>query len=210
MARRSSSHFQVRFEGESDDAIGSAVLRTLEDKYGMLRGIFGSEPNDEIPVILYPRPAFRAVAGAPSWSGATYSDYDGQIRIGTRDLSGGFVPLDLERTLTHELVHAFVGARTNGHAPRDINEGLAQYHSGQRLGYRLARSRASGTSGRVNVTDFYDSALSFVEYLLDKYRQPAMNDLLEEMSFTDTDEAFRRAYGQGYTETREDWMRQLD
>ena len=171
MAQRGSAHFHVTFQGDRDDALGEALVRVLEDKYRMLAGTFGHEPKNEIPVVLYPLETFRGVSGAPGWAGASYSHFDGRIRIGTRDLSAGFVPLDLERTLTHELVHAFVASLSRGQATRDINEGLAQYHSGARLGYRMARSRTRTVDGRTTVDDFYDGALSFVEYLLHRYRQ---------------------------------------
>jgi hypothetical protein len=50
----------------------------------------------------------------------------------------------------------------------------------------------------------------FVEYLLDRYRQPAMNDLLRYMGETGSvDRAFRRAYHRTYEETRQEWIRQL-
>jgi tetratricopeptide (TPR) repeat protein len=210
LARRGSSHFSVRFEGEADDALGQALLQTLEEKHELLSRTLGFEPQAEIQVILYPRQTFKAVSSAPGWAGGYYSHYDGRIRIGTRDLSAGFVPLDLERTLTHELTHAFLAWRTRGATPDDINEGLAQYLSGRRLGYRLAASRAVVRDGRMKVDDFYDSALSFVEYLVDRYRQAAMNDLIDALGTTgDVDAAFRRAYRQSYAETREEWLKQL-
>ena len=120
------------------------------------------------------------------------------------------MPLDLERTLTHELTHAFVASRAQGAIPDDVNEGLAQYLSGRRLGYRLDPNRAVTRDGRMKVDDFYDSALSFVEYLLDRYRQSTMNDLLKYAGETrNVDQAFRRAYRQSYEETREEWLKQL-
>jgi hypothetical protein len=211
MAQLGSLHFRVRFEGEADDALGAALLRVLEEKHAMLTRILDYEPRTEIPVVLYPQQTFRSVSNSPQWAGATYSHFDGRIRIGTRDLSAGFVPLDLERTLTHEVVHAFVDWRTRGQAPGDMNEGLAQYLSGKRLGYRLAASRTVVRDGRMTVRDYYDSALSFVEYLLDRYGQSTMNDLLKRMGeLGSVDRAFRRAYGQGYSEMREEWIGQLE
>jgi hypothetical protein len=211
MAQLKSLHFRVRFEGEADDALGRALLEVLEEKHSMLARILGYDPRLEIPVILYPRQTFRSVSSSPDWAGATYSHFDGRIRIGTRDLSAGFVPLDLERTLTHEVVHAFVDWRTRGRAPRDINEGLAQYLSGKRLGYRLAASRTVVRDGEMSVSDFYDSALSFVEYLVGRYGQSTMNDLLKRMGeLGNVDQAFRRAYGQGYSEMRAEWIGQLE
>jgi tetratricopeptide (TPR) repeat protein len=210
LARRTSSHFSIRFEGQEDAALGSALLQVLEDKYAMLARTLGSEPSHEVPVVLYPRETFRSISSAPDWAGGYFSRSDSRIRIGTRDLSPGFVPVDLERTLTHELTHAFIHARTRGAVPDDVNEGLAQYLSGRRLGYRLDPGRAASRDGQMNVDDFYDSALSFVEYLLDRYGQSTMNDLLRYAGETgNVDQAFRRAYHQTHDETREEWIKQL-
>jgi len=210
LTERTSSHFNIRFEGQADDALGKALLQVLEDKHAMLARTLDCEPGHEIPVILYPRETFRAISTAPNWAGGYYSHSDGRIRIGTRDLSPGFVPLDLERTLTHELTHAFIDARTRGAVPGDINEGLAQYLSGRRLGYRLDPGRATSRDGRMKVADYYDAALSFVEYLLDRYRQSAMNDLLKYAGETrSVEQAFRRAYHQSYDETRDEWIKHL-
>ena len=210
MARRASAHFSVRFEGEADDALGKALLATLEEKHQMLSRILEFEPQGEVQVILYPRQAFRSISTAPGWAGGYYSHFDGRIRIGTRNMSAGFVPLDLERTLTHELAHAFVASRARGVIPDEVNEGLAQYLSGRRLGYRLDPSRAVVRGGRKKVDDFYDSALSFVEYLIDRHRQSTLNDLLKYAGETgNVDQAFRRSYRQSYDETREEWIKQL-
>ncbi len=210
LARRASAHFDVRFEGGQDATLGSAVLKVLEDKYAMLARTLDFEPDRAIPVVLLPDETFRTATSAPAWAGAFYSHADGRIRVRTGDLTAGFVPVDLERTLTHELAHAFIHARTRGAIPDDINEGLAQYLSGKRLGYRLDPSRAAVRDGQMKVDDFYDSALSFVEYLVDRYRQPALNDLLKEAGATGSvDRAFRRTFHQTYDETRAEWLRSL-
>jgi len=176
----------------------------------MLEDILDCEPNRQIPVILLPRETYRSASSAPDWAAGYYSHSDARIRIGIRDLSPGFVPLDLERLLTHELAHAFIHARTGGAVPDDVNEGLAQYVSGKRLGYRLDPRRAEVQDGRMEVDDFYDSALSFVEYLIGRYRQQALNDLLKYAGETGSvDQAFRRALHRTYDETREEWLKSL-
>jgi hypothetical protein len=210
MAHQAGSHFSIRFEGRADDTLGRALERMLEDKYVLLARTLEFEPDRTIPVILYPQMVFRSVSLAPDWAAGTYSRSDGRIRIGIRGLTPDFVPVDLERTLTHELTHAFVDWRTRGIAPDDVNEGLAQYLSGRRLGYRLAASRAVVRDGRMKVDDFYDAALSFVEYLLERYRQSDMTDLLEVMGETGSvDQAFLHAYRRGYDELRREWIAQL-
>jgi tetratricopeptide (TPR) repeat protein len=210
LVRRASAHFDIRFEGAGDATLGNALLKVLEEKYSMLARTLDFEPDRTIPVVLLPDETFRAATSAPEWAGAFYSHADGRIRVRTRDLSAGFVPVDVERTLTHELAHAFIHARTRGAVPDDVNEGLAQYLSGRRLGYRLDPARAAVRDGRMKVDDFYDSALSFVEYLVDRYRQPAVNDLLKSAGETgNVDQAFRRAFNQTYDETRAEWLKQL-
>lgn len=210
LEHRTSSHFSVHFDGEADDDLGRALLEVLEEKHEMLARTLGCEPEREIPVVLLPRRTFREVSSAPHWAAGYFSHSDARIRIGTRNLAPGFVPLDLERLLTHELAHAFIFARTGGAVPTDINEGLAQYLSGKRLGYRLDPSRAEVREGRMNVRDFYDSSLSFAEYLIGRYRQQGLNELLEYAGETGSaEQAFRRAFARTYEETREEWLKSL-
>jgi tetratricopeptide (TPR) repeat protein len=210
LARRASAHFDIRYERQEDAMLGSALLRVLEEKYAMLARTLDCEPDRTIPVILLPDETFRSATSAPDWAGAFFSHGDGRIRVRTHDLSAGFVPVDLERTLTHELAHAFIHARTRGAVPHDINEGLAQYLSGKRLGYRLDPARTVVRDGRMKVDDFYDAALSFVEYLVDRYRQQTLNELLKNAGETGSaDQAFRRVLHQSYEDTREEWLRQL-
>jgi tetratricopeptide (TPR) repeat protein len=210
LARRASAHFDIRFEGQQDATLGNALLKVLEEKYSLLARTLDFEPDRTIPVVLLPDETFRTATSAPSWAGAFYSHGDGRIRVRTRELSAGFVPVDLERTLTHELTHAFIHARTRGAVPDDVNEGLAQYLSGKRLGYRLDPARAAVRDGRMNVDDFYDAALSFVEYLVGRYGQAELNDLLKHAGETGSvDQAFRRTFHQTYEETRAEWLKQL-
>lgn len=210
MAGRTSLHFEAHFEGEPDDALGQTLLQVLEEKHAMLARTLGFQPEGRVRVILYPKQTYRAVSSAPQWAGAHFSRSDGRIRIGIGDLHG-FVPLNLERTLTHELTHAFLNARARGRVPDEINEGLAQYLSGRRLGYRLSAARAEVRGGRMDVDDFYDAALSFVEFLLGRYQQAAINVLLESLvDSSDLDKACRRACGLSYQELRQQWLRQLE
>ena len=62
----------------------------------------------------------------------------------------------------------------------------------------------------MEVDDFYDSALSFVEYLIGRYRQQGLNDLLKYSGETGSvDQAFQRALHRTYDETREEWLKSL-
>jgi len=55
--------------------------------------------------------------------------------------------------------------------------------------------------GLIDVQDFYDGALSFVDFLVGRYRQTAMNDLLAAFAEAGSlDEAYRRVFRQSYQE----------
>jgi hypothetical protein len=162
---------------------------------------------------LYPRQRFAALSrelGTPGWAIGTFSDFDGRIRVATGNL-GRDVPPGLENILTHELVHAFVDARTRGLAPRDLDEGLAQYLSGHRSnGVSPEQAALFVKGGRVEVYLFYRAALSFVQFLIERYRQTTMIDLLAALGETrDVDSAFRAAYRESYEEARDEWLKQL-
>ena len=133
---------------------------------------------------------------------------DGRIRVGTADLSAGLA--GLEELLTHELAHAFIGSRTGGNFPPDdrrrpVPVPLRPAGPARRDSTRAPWKRAARSSEQ----DFYEAALSFVEYLLRRHGQPAMNDHLEAFGKTDSDRAFRKAYGTSYAEARKEWLKRL-
>jgi hypothetical protein len=97
-------------------------------------------------------------------------------------------------------------------APRDIQEGLAQYMEGKRLGSELTdeqlKAFADGRMGGVG--GFYLASLSFVEHIIAQRGMGGMNDLLQAMGDTgDVDEAFKKVQGRGYAAARSDWMGRL-
>jgi hypothetical protein len=205
MGARSSSHFALRYEGDADEAVGRRVLEVLERSYEDLRRTFGREPARPIPVILYSGSHYLGTEAGPAWSGGTFSHYDGRIRVRTGNLAGGFDDT-LERTLVHELVHAFVAEQTGGALPRELNEGLAQYLSGVRAGPMTGAWAKTALEGR-NVSDFYAAALGLVQYLIEQHRMASMTLMLETLGRTgDVDGAFRKAYGLPYKDVRADWL----
>jgi len=149
--------------------------------------------------------------GAPAWSGGIYDGIDGRIRIPIGGLSSSLTP-DMDGTLIHELTHAFVADRSRGVAPREIQEGLAQYMEGKRLGSALTEEQLKALAdGRIGgVGGYYLAALSFVEHLIAQRGMGGMNELLKAMGETgDVDEAFQRVQGRSYATARSDWMARL-
>src|SRR6185503_15866499 len=105
--------------------------RALLRHYATLAGSLDHEPQSSISVILFTNQAYYDASGAPAWSGGAFDILDGRIRVPIGGLTASLTP-DMDGTLLHELTHAFVADRTHGVAPRDIQEGLAQYMEGKR------------------------------------------------------------------------------
>lgn len=214
MTEQHLSHFHVRYDGEAHEDVGREILRALERHYATLASTLDHQPEATIPVILFSRDAYYDASGAPAWSGGVYDLLDGRIRVPIQGLTRSLTP-DMDRTLLHELTHAFVADRTRGLSPesiRDIQEGLAQYMEGARVTERLtpqqltmfADGRARGVQG------FYLYALSFVEYLISIRGMGGMNDLLRVMGETgNADEAYRQVYGQDGRATKQAWFQRL-
>jgi len=197
MAERRLSHFNVRYDGEEHEAVGREILRALEHHYATLTTALDYEPVNTITVILFTREGYYNASGAPAWSGGVYDGTDGRIRVPIGGLTTSLTP-DMDETLIHELTHAFVADRTRGIAPRELQEGLAQYMEGKRVDSLLTRKQLTALAdGRIGgVMGFYLGALSFVEYLIANRGLGGINDLLKAMGETGSvDEAFRQVHG---------------
>jgi Tetratricopeptide repeat len=208
MTRQDSAHFTVHLEGGASGSRARDVVDLLERRYVEIARALEYEPAAEIPVVLYPTGEGLRVSGGPGWATGTYSHFDGRIRIASADLSGGITP-DLDETLTHELVHAFVAGQTRGNVPPALNEGLAQYLSGRRPRPVVINTAALTQPGRGSVHEFYEAALSFVDYLIRRYGQSDMNALLAALGKGGMDAAAGRVYGRTYEELLQEWIRQL-
>ena len=116
----------VRYRGPRDEALARHVLERLEAAYAHVGGTLGAYPSQPTSVVLYTREEFEEITRLPSWTAAAY---DGRIRL---PLSGApnapAAPgddIELDRLLTHELVHAVVATLAGRNAPVWLNEGLA-------------------------------------------------------------------------------------
>jgi tetratricopeptide (TPR) repeat protein len=201
------AHFHVRYDGEEHTEVGREVLRLLERHYATLVRTFDHKPVSPIPVILLSRESYYTQTGAPAWSGGRYDSFDGRVRVPIGGLSASLGP-DIDGTLLHELTHAFITDSSRGVAPREIQEGLAQFVEGKRVETLLTRDQlAALAEGRIRgVGGFYLASLSFVEYLAAQRGQGGLNDLLEAMADTgDAAQAFERVYGRSFDSLHRDW-----
>jgi tetratricopeptide (TPR) repeat protein len=211
MTEQHISHSHVRYDGDTPDAEGREILRALERHYATLARTLDHQPAGAIPVILFSREGYYNASGAPIWSGGLYDLIDGRIRVPIGGLTSSLTP-EMDGTLIHELTHAFVTDRTRGTAPRDIQEGLAQYMEGKRIGSELSEAELKAfADGRIGgVGGFYLGALAFTEHLIAQRGMGGMNDLLKAMGDTrDVDEAFKQVQGRSYSAARSDWSGRL-
>ena len=104
----SSLHFLVKYEGNHDhEALGNAILASLEKSYAELGAALDYSPRESIAVILYPDEVFRDVTRTPEWVSALN---DGKIRLPLKGISQ--VDRDLQQMLKHELTHSFIRLKT--------------------------------------------------------------------------------------------------
>jgi hypothetical protein len=119
---RELEHFKIMYEGGTQQSIGDQVARVLEHRYRTIGRTLNMYPSETIGVILYSNREFQDLTRSPSWATGRY---DGRIRIAI----GGALepPRDLDRIVTHELVHAMIASAAPHGVPAWLNEGLASY-----------------------------------------------------------------------------------
>jgi hypothetical protein len=215
----SDTHFHIRYDGGSvNPVLLKDISRSLEDNYDKLRFDFEVEPSNTVEVVLYPRKDFLSITGAPDWSGGFN---DGRIHLPVGGLDS--VNSDVTRVIVHELTHSFFLAKTNGSGPVWLQEGVAQYMDGTRIGassknglsqlFNADRfpslNQLSGSFMGANDTQatiYYAASLSFVEFLMSHYRFDEMNDLLRKLGAgAALDDAVRQAFGNDLPALEDEW-----
>jgi tetratricopeptide (TPR) repeat protein len=137
------AHFSVMFEGPGDDVVARRVLELLEAAYWRVGSALNVYPARQVPVMLYTREQFRDLTRAPEWAAGVY---DGRIRL---PIQGALEqPLDLERILAHEFVHAVVASIGGDGVPAWLHEGLAGYF--EPGGIAAAESQLAASPERVS------------------------------------------------------------
>jgi hypothetical protein len=114
-------HFRILYQGGAQAAIGERVARVLEREYSRIGKTLNSYPSEPVTVILYTNREFQDITRSPSWATGRY---DGRIRVA---VGGAIDAANLDRIVTHELVHAVVASAAPRGVPAWLNEGLASY-----------------------------------------------------------------------------------
>ena len=122
-------HFRILYEGSTQQQIGARVSQVLEAEYVRIGRLLNAAPAAPVTVVLYTDQAFRDITRSPTWAAG---HYDGRIRVA---VGGSYAPGDLDRILTHELVHAMVASAASRRVPAWLNEGLATYFESSHRGW---------------------------------------------------------------------------
>src|SRR5262249_38026465 len=112
--------FHAVFEVAADEPLARKATERLETAYWRIGKTLGVYPSKRITVVLYTREQFTDVTGLTAWSAAAY---DGLIRL---PLAEALEQTDeLDRVLSHELVHAGATMLGGRPVPAWVSEGLA-------------------------------------------------------------------------------------
>lgn len=203
---RTTSHFNLRYDGDVDEALGAAVRLHLEEQFWRLAEELDHTPRQPITVLLYPKQDFREVTQSAEWVGGLY---DGKIRVPL----GGLKRLDpvAAGVLNHELTHAILHAKTHGNCPRWLHEGLAQRFEGLRLTraqlQQVTEELAAGDAASWESRGFsYPLALSLTQHLEEQSGFDRVVDLLDELGRgAELDTALRSTYGFDYPALCRSW-----
>jgi hypothetical protein len=194
------------------ESTGRMAIDTLERGYAYLVSELGFAPSDPVAVVLYTRRSYREYDG-PHYGGGRF---DGKIRLPVKDIHWG--DEYIQKTLRHELAHAFFRARALGPDPRWLNEGLAEYAAGLRardVQAKVAPNLEGNASLATCLTRtqydckvFYPAATSLVSYLVEVRGMGGIRDLLGRLGAgDDIDDALRRVAGEDQSRLIEDWER---
>jgi len=182
-------HFTALFEVASDEPLARQVVDRLEAAYCRIGKMLGVYPPQPITVVLYTREQFGDITRLATWSVAAY---DGRIRV---PLGGALEqPAELDRVLSHELVHAVVARLGGRTVPAWLNEGLATVlepagsqdleaalaHTGVRPALSELHRSFGGLSTR-DVEVAYASAARAVRRLIERRGVTALVALLEDL-----------------------------
>jgi tetratricopeptide (TPR) repeat protein len=115
-----SEHFTALFEAAADEPLARQVVERLEAAYSRIGATLGVYPTRRITAVLYTREQYGGITRLATWSAAAY---DGRIRVPLGDSLAQ--PEELDRVLSHELVHALVATVGGRTVPAWVSEGLA-------------------------------------------------------------------------------------
>jgi hypothetical protein len=121
----------LRYEGTAiSQATAREMAAVVDQEFARISAQLGCSTQERIVTIAQSREAYQKTTAAAEWSAG---QYDGRIRLPVFDpgSNGGSLDDNTRRTLAHETTHACLTML--GRWPAWLQEGVAQYMSGQTL-----------------------------------------------------------------------------
>lgn len=199
MEKEGNGAFIVSYDAGKGSEFADKVLDTLIEFYNRVGYELGRYPSHRVPVMLYTGKGYRTATRAPDWSAGLY---DGIIRIPI----GGLTKMtpEIRGLLRHEYTHALIHDITGGRCPVWMNEGLAvlqervEFHQPFRRLPEAVRShrllsfeKLAGPFTALPSSDVllaYEQSCSLVGFMLKRYGQHKVVDILEELGRGETAE----------------------
>jgi len=206
-----SGQLRLHYYGINEDFAQEMLDAGLE---GLNRNAKDAGLTTEDPVVIYVYAAYSdlrdAILYEPSWTGGQAFPDQNIVIMGTSGSNSGWD----KDTVIHELTHVLVGHFTFsclGDVPQWLNEGLAVYSEGPLddqfqdpldqavqnntlLSVRSISGSFSEVSDKANLS--YAQSYSLVNFLIEKYEQHKMTDLLSALRDGLTlDQALQQTYG---------------
>jgi len=219
----STGHFLIKYDGGiADESLAIAIADHLESAYRFLSSQYEIYPDRPFVVVLYPRQDYFNFMDVPAWSSGFN---DGKIKLPIKGLSS--LNEELKGVLIHELSHSFVDLKTSRNSPGWLHEGLAGYSEGKRTPFEASEmlknllatgslppfSRLRGSFAGANsqsASVLYVQSLSFVEYLIDRFRFYEMNRFLDRIGqHQGLESAFEDTFGATLSEMERQWKTEL-
>ncbi len=221
---RDSAHFTVKFDGDADQAIWTAVLEILEEAYREIGQKFGYFPSKTIVVVLHAKSTFQSATGSPVWADGLFDPVLERIQVPAQDALADRAWLT--RVLRHEFVHALLHDQlgpTVSAVPTWLSEGLAMELSGDRWSdldqimkqeFTLiplpALEGAWGGLSSDAATVAYLEANSAVHYLIDRFGMPRVQELLAHLKAKQAlPAAMQSQISMSYEQFQSRWVDQL-
>ena len=224
LTSRGSTHFTVKFDGETDQATWASVLEILEEAYREIGQKFGHFPSKTIVVVLHTKSTFQSATGSPVWADGLFDPVLGRIQVPTQDALADRAWLT--RVLRHEFVHALLHDQlgpAGSAVPTWLNEGLAMELSGDRWSDldQIAKQEFTliplpaleGAWGGLSsdaATVAYLEANSAVHYLIDRFGMHRVQELLAHLKARQAlSAAMQSQLSLSYEQFQSRWVDQL-
>ncbi|MGE5404185.1 MAG: peptidase MA family metallohydrolase [Candidatus Saccharibacteria bacterium] len=222
-------HFIIKYHEENSKSI-PIIAANVEDIYGPVTKIFGTEPQQKTLIVVYPDS--ESLAKSFGWDkneqamgvywGGTIRVLDPHVWINAGDIGDEFAK---QGPMAHEFTHLMVDYYTKGNYPRWFTEGVAQYVERIVTGFEFSPP-FSYNSQSVTYYDFtvmengfdtldqrivYWESLRAVQYITDKFGEKTLFSIMTDLGQGyDMPAAFEKATGVKFVDFAQDFYTFLD